>query len=506
MATTPNRGYELQLTGSNRGRWGVIINNILSTIDSNISGIVEIDCAGSADITVLDSEASNLFQKLTGVLTGNIEVIYPDKGAFFMVENATTGSFTLKIVNVAGGVGVTVAQGDVVLVYTDADANKVILIDNGISTTIATLKNEIKTVYVSTVGGTANAITLTPTTAIASYSNGQRFRFIVGATNTNAVVNVNVSGLGNIPIKKTIGGALVNLAIGDLQINTIADIEKIGSNFQLMNTRPQSHGADIASAATVVLDSATGDYVYITGATPITAVTLAEGRRVLCKFTGIVTITNGANLICPAATNLITVADQIIEFIGEASGVVRVQSFASSVQGKKADDALPASSYQDGTFKNQAAVATTSGTAINFTSIPASVKRITLSLAGVSTNGSDPWLLQIGDSGGYEVSGYLGTGSRITGSGVSDNLYNTGFGIAATNTSRFLGGQLVLTLLDAATNTWSMSGMLGGSDSSSIYLTSGSKALSAVLDRVRLTTTNGVNTFDAGLASIAWEF
>jgi len=505
MATTANRGYELQLTGSNRGRWGVILNSILSKIDSNISEIVEIDCTGSLDITVLDSEASNIFQKLTGVLTGDIEVIYPDKGAFFMVDNSTTGNFTLKVVNVSGGVGVTIAQGDVALVYTDAASNEVILIDNGLTNTvasmIATLKSEIDTVYVPTVGGTANAITLTPTTPITDYANGQRFRFIIAATNTAAVVNVNVSGEGNIPIKKTIGGALVNLAVGDLPIGTIADIEKIGSDFQLLNIRPHSHGADVASAATIDLDAATGDYVYITGTTTITAVTLAEGKNVLCKFSGIVTITNGASLICPGAANVVTIADQVIEFIGEAGGVVRVRTFASSAQGEKADTAL-----QPGISVSMPTVTTTSGTSQDFLSIPSGVHKITVSLDGVSVNGADNLLLQLGDSGGVEATGYSSICASIT-TNTNSTPSTAGFLLTrASAANATLSGNLTLSLVDAATNTWAVSGSFIDLGSGQIfYVLAGRKSLTATLDRVRLTTTGGANTFDAGLASVIYE-
>lgn len=340
MATTPNRKYELQLTGSNRGRWGVILNNILNQIDTNISSKAEIDCSGSSNITVTDDESANIYQKLTGTLTGNIEVIYPDRGSFFFIENATTGSFTVKVVNVLGGTGVTVDQGDVALVYADADSNKIELIDNGISSSIDALRNEIKTVYVPTVGGTANAITLTPITAISAYAAGQRFRFILGSNNTSGAVTVNVSSLGVKTIKKTIGSGLVALAVGDLIAGNIADIEYNGTDFQLMSVRPQAQSSDVASASTVDLNSTTGDYAFITGTTTINTVTLTEGRRVLCRFEEAVTITDSANLICPGGVDLVTYANQIIELIGEASSVVRVRSFADSIQGAKADTAV----------------------------------------------------------------------------------------------------------------------------------------------------------------------
>lgn len=67
-------------------------------------------------------------------------------------------------------------------------------------------------------------------------------------------------------------------------------------------------GANIASAATVNLDAATGNRVHITGTTTITAVTLAKGPRTVI-FDGILTLTHHAtNNNLPGATNITTAA------------------------------------------------------------------------------------------------------------------------------------------------------------------------------------------------------
>lgn len=151
-----------------------------------------------------------------------------------------------------------------------------------------------------------------------------------------------------------------------------------------------------------------------------------------------------------------------------------------------------------------ASQATTSGTYVDFT-IPADAKRVTLNLSGVSTNGSDNWIVQLGDSGGVETSGYLGTGAHISGGSISNAVYTTGFGIHSNSSSRVVSGGLILTLLDDATNLWQASGVLGCSDSSFILFVGGSKALSGELTTVRLTTLAGTNTFDAGSASVSIE-
>ncbi len=149
---------------------------------------------------------------------------------------------------------------------------------------------------------------------------------------------------------------------------------------------------------------------------------------------------------------------------------------------------------------NGTAQATTSGTAKDFT-IPAWAKRIAVNLAGVSTNGSSPYLIQIG-SGSVANTGYAGSGAFIA-SG-STGVSNSTVGFLAVNSpapSNEFSGTVTLTLLDSATNTWSASGAVGDNGADCFFV-GGSKALSGVLDRVRFTTLNGTDTFDAGLVNV----
>jgi hypothetical protein len=84
------------------------------------------------------------------------------------------------------------------------------------------------------------------------------------------------------------------------------------------------HGADVASATTTNLETATGDLIDVTGTTTITAITLSEGHERTVRFTGILTLTNGASLVIPGAVNFITAAGDFVTFRGYAAGVVRV--------------------------------------------------------------------------------------------------------------------------------------------------------------------------------------
>lgn len=157
-------------------------------------------------------------------------------------------------------------------------------------------------------------------------------------------------------------------------------------------------------------------------------------------------------------------------------------------------------------------VASTSGVAIDFTSIPSWVKRITVMLNGVSTNGTSPYQIQLGDSGGPETSGYdmacqVSSGTYDGGCGGSN--YTAGFVIAgagvAVGAAGLHSGIWVFTLLDAATFLWIGSGQMSLNGGNPVWFGTGKKALSAALDRVRITTVNGTDAFDAGLINILYE-
>lgn len=159
-----------------------------------------------------------------------------------------------------------------------------------------------------------------------------------------------------------------------------------------------------------------------------------------------------------------------------------------------------------GLLTSGTAQASTSGTSIDFTSIPSWVKRITVLFSGVSTSGNDGLLVQIGDSGGIEATGYLGASGLVANADTTSTAaFTTGFGIHNNNAAAVIHGSVVLNLLDAAAFTWAASVMIGWSNSATLANGGGSKSLSATLDRVRITTVGGTDTFDAGKINILYE-
>jgi hypothetical protein len=151
------------------------------------------------------------------------------------------------------------------------------------------------------------------------------------------------------------------------------------------------------------------------------------------------------------------------------------------------------------------AVASTSGTSINFTGIPSWVKRITVMLNGVSTNGSSSLRLQLGDSGGIETTGYSNLCCQMANSWSGAATSSSGFDGYGDGGSGFLrNGHLVFTT--PGSNVWTLVGAYTIANGSAFsYFFTGAKTLSDTLTQVRITTVNGTDTFDAGTINILYE-
>jgi hypothetical protein len=177
----------------------------------------------------------------------------------------------------------------------------------------------------------------------------------------------------------------------------------------------------------------------------------------------------------------------------DTSGVLQIQS-----NGTTQFTIDSTGSY--GQLKRATAVASTSGTAIDFTGIPSWVERITVMLSGTSTNAANSYLVQIGTSGGIQNTGYLSYSTRLP--STTSVSSTAGYIINMASAGDIIyGGTIVLTNLSG--NLWVVSGTFGYTSGTMVI--GGTKDLGATLDRVRLTTTTGTDTFDAGSINILYE-
>lgn len=146
---------------------------------------------------------------------------------------------------------------------------------------------------------------------------------------------------------------------------------------------------------------------------------------------------------------------------------------------------------------------TASGTSVDFTSIPSWVRRITVMFSGVSTNGTSNPLIQIG-AGSVTTTGYSSvcSGYQSTASGATAT-FTSGFGINSASAAATLFGSVRIENISG--NTWAATVVVGSVGSVVSFFGGGSLSLGGVLDRVRITTVNGTDTFDAGTINIIYE-
>lgn len=153
-----------------------------------------------------------------------------------------------------------------------------------------------------------------------------------------------------------------------------------------------------------------------------------------------------------------------------------------------------------GVINSATAQASTSGTSIDFTGIPSGTKRITVMFNGVSTTGTNDVLVQIG-SGSATTSGY-NSAAGILGGSTTLITSTAGFYVPTNTASDTKIGHLIITNISG--NIWVASGLIY-KGATNIDVITGNITLSGVLDRVRITTVGGTDTFDAGSINILYE-
>lgn len=165
---------------------------------------------------------------------------------------------------------------------------------------------------------------------------------------------------------------------------------------------------------------------------------------------------------------------------------------------------LPTITGTIGTLNSGTAVASTSGTSIDFTGIPTGVRRITVMFSGVSTSGTSPVEIRLGTSGGVESTGYLSGANGITGTNTCfQQVSTTGVVIIGALAASTRQGQIQISNISG--NIWSAFGCIYRSDDGAVGSLSATKTLSGTLDRIRITTVGGTDTFDAGSINILYE-
>ena len=144
-----------------------------------------------------------------------------------------------------------------------------------------------------------------------------------------------------------------------------------------------------------------------------------------------------------------------------------------------------------------------SGTAVEFTGIP-DAQEIVLSLKGFKSNGTSRPLIQLGTSSGFVTTGYEATSGLLFGTTPTTFESVNGFPINSNSAAHVLNG--VIRLIRVQGNTWAVQGNVASRTTTSQAISvNGLITLAAAADRIRVTTVNGSDTFDAGEINMSYQ-
>ena len=185
MTATPNKGYPLPVVSGNPNIWGVLLNQGFGIVDSNLGGFTTVNCAGSSNVTITSVQAQNLIMQLTGILTGNIQVIMPAVGGFNILDNQTTGAFTITVVSAGGGTTTLLAQGNQALTYNDTTNQHLIAASYNIAN---------NNVLANITGSTAPAVGVGVSALLDSYFGATQGEIIYRGASTWAALAPGTNG------------------------------------------------------------------------------------------------------------------------------------------------------------------------------------------------------------------------------------------------------------------------------------------------------------------------
>jgi len=224
--------------------------------------------------------------------------------------------------------------------------------------------------------------------------------------------------------------------------------------------------------------------------------TIKSGTSVSTATTSFTGATSGISttLTASSVTGTIQVG-QVIAGTGIAAGTT-ITALGTGTGGAGTYTISPAST---GTVSGTITVV-----GVDFTGIPSTAKRITVMMTGVSVSGTSRIQIQLGSTS-ITSSGYLTYSIQLNATSVSSGAnYTSGFVIATNNgATALLSGSFQVSNLSG--NIWAGQGMFADSSAGTGSPVGGSISLGGVLDRLRITTVNGTDTFDAGSINILYE-
>jgi hypothetical protein len=201
-STSANLKLTVQATGENSGTWGQITNTNLLILEQAIGGYssVALNATTGATLTYSNGALSNgkdAVIKLTGTITGNVNVVIPDSvEKTYIIENATSGSFAVTV-KTSSGTGVT---------WSATDKGKKMVYSDG-TNVVDTAFTEVSSDYSPQLSGildtNGNDIIIDNGGAIEDDSNNEYVKFVKTATAVNEVSVTNAAASSGPEISAT---------------------------------------------------------------------------------------------------------------------------------------------------------------------------------------------------------------------------------------------------------------------------------------------------------------
>ena len=148
MASTFSTDLALELvaTGEKAGLWGTITNTNLQILQQSTTGVVDVPMTSGADVTLLlsdgaTSDGKNLYLKLTGTMTGNVNLIIPASTTggtatrVYIVQDATdrttANKYTLSIKTAGSSNPIAVPVGSTMLIHSNGTDARLDILQKG---------------------------------------------------------------------------------------------------------------------------------------------------------------------------------------------------------------------------------------------------------------------------------------------------------------------------------------------------------------------------------------
>lgn len=347
-------------------------------------------------------------------------------------------------------------------------------------------------------GGTDTAYTLTTNQVFTSLTDGLFVRCRLNATNGTAPT-LNVDSLGAKAIASIYGtallaGALLSGGVYDFVYDSTDDkwivvgfTSAAALGLGTANS-PQFTAIELGHASDTTVSRDAAGQIAVEG---VRVPTISSTNTLTNK-----TIALGSNTISGTTAQFNTALSD-----GDFATLAGTETLANKTLTSPTISGTP---VVNGSLRVEAtAQASTSGTSIDFSSIPSWVKQITVMLAAVSTNGSSDLLLQLGTGGAATTSGYSSEAVLLGAGGASYQSATNGILLQQdASASDSVNGQILITRCNSSTNLWVATSQLF--NGTRMEFGTGRIALAGTIDFVRLTTIGGTATFDAGTVNIQY--